>query len=202
MLFHKINNKYHLGEREIIGLIGTHHGVGVTHTGLMLAFYLGEELGRRTAFVECNDHHDMIRIFKAYEWQQDEKGTFFYHRITCYEGVKPGRIAEILGEAYQCVVLDFGTDYRANKEEFLRCNTKIVVGGRSPWDIQKLEQFMNRVETCLQREDWRFVIPLVSSKRAGKLGKETGHKVWAVPLSDEPTMPSNAANRFFHEMLD
>lgn len=201
MLFHKITNQYRLGEREIIGLIGTHHGVGVTHTGLMLAFYLGEELGRRTAFVECNDHHDMKRIFKAYEWQQDEEGSFFYHRITCYEEVRPGRIAEVLGEAYQCVVLDFGTDYMANRDEFMRCSTKIVVGGRSQWDIQKLDEFMNRTKTCLQREDWRFVIPQASSKRAVKLGRETGYKVWALPLNDEPTMPGTAVNRFFREML-
>jgi 1,4-alpha-glucan branching enzyme len=201
MLYDKVLEARHGKGREIIGLIGTHHGTGVTHTGLMLAFYMGEEIGRKTAFLECNDHQDMRLIQNAYEWSAEEKASFSFHQITCYKEVDPKRISEIFGENYECIIFDFGTDFAANREEFLRCRIKIVVGGGSEWDIQKLVRFMKATQVVRGSDAWLYFIPRANERNVLKISKEINRRVWTVPVSEEPTIPSHITNRFFDRIF-
>jgi len=201
MLFHKIMNGPFGGGREVIGLIGTHHGVGVTHTGLMLAFYLGEELGKKTAFLECNNHHDMMLIQEAYDWNEEGDGSFSFHQITCFKEVTSNRIINIFGEAYDCLILDFGTDFLSNREEFLRCSTKIVVGGSSEWDIQKLSRFTEATKVIHGSASWKYFIPQADDKKVTRISNELQRKVWSVPRTEEPTLPSYTSCRFFSRLF-
>lgn len=200
MLFSKLEISSGKG-REVIGLIGTHHGCGVTHIGLMLAFYLGEELGKRTALLECNNHGDMKHIKEAYAWTKEEDTCFSFHQITCYYRVKPGCISEIFNEGYECIVLDFGSDFTAAKEEFLRCSTKIVIGGRAEWEIPKLAWFAKGSEEIRGSDSWLYFIPQSNEKTAERVSKEIGRKVWPVPYVEEPTLTSHISNRFFGKLF-
>lgn len=201
ILYNKVWESRHGRGREVIGLIGTHRGAGVTHTGLMLAFYMGEEIGKKTAFIECNDHHDMQLIQNAYEWSSEKAAVFAYNQITCYREADPKRISEIFGEDYECIIFDFGTDFAANREEFLRCQKKIVVGGRSEWDIQKLARFSKATEAIRGSDAWIYFIPQANERSVLKLSKEINRKVCAVPVTEEPTAPSHITNRFFGRVL-
>ncbi len=201
MLINKIKDHSNGKGREVIGLIGTHHGTGVTHTGLMLAFYMGEELGKKTALLECNQHRDMRLIQNAYEWACEDDKSFSYQRITCYSEVTPHQVLEVLGEDYDCLILDFGTELIANKEEFLRCSIKIVIGGRSEWDISKLVLFTEAARAYRGSDSWLYFIPQATEKTAKKVSKEIGHKVLPVPMNEEPTLLSNISNRFFAKIF-
>lgn len=201
ILFHKITLHNNHKHREVIGLYGTHHGVGVTYTGLMLAFYLGEELGKKTAFVECNDHHDMEYIHTAYDWTKEVDNTFSFGQITCYKEFASKRIPELMNEDYDCLVFDFGSDFLQYKEEFLRCQTKIVVGGRSVWDIQKLLQFINATKEIKGSAFWKYVIPQAENKLINRLKHESHKKIWTIPLTEEPTVSTRATNRVFANLL-
>ncbi len=187
--------------REIIGLIGSHHGVGVTFTGLMLAFYMGEELGKRTAYLECNSHHDMDLIRCAYDWNNEDEKSFTFHRVTCYSEVTSNQIANIMNEDYECMILDFGTAYKNNREELLRCNTKFVVGGRTSWDIQKLLDFVGEVENLSDITTWKYLVPMANEKHVRKLKKELQTEVQAVPFIEEPVVPSKTINRFWERVF-
>jgi len=201
MLFDKLKNRDKNYTREIIGIIGTSHGVGVTHTGLMLAFYMGEELGRKTAYLECNDHHDMSRIQSAYEWSREETQSFSFQQITCYKEVSEKRITEILSDNYECFILDFGTNFMSNREEFLRCSTKIVIGGQAKWCQQKLSHFINTVQAIRGNENWIYLIPNASPKIITNLKNEWKRFVCAVPLQAEPTTPSKSTSHMFEEIF-
>ena len=199
VLFEKITKMRQGSGREVIGLIGTHHGVGVTYTGLLLAFYMGEELGRKTAFLECNTHGDMDLIQNAYEWSREGDNSFSFHMISCYKGVSPERIAETLKDDYECIIMDFGIDFIPVRNEFLRCGTKIIVGGRSEWDILKLKKFTDMVNDIRGSDTWLYLIPQANKKTIANIRNHT--KVWAVPVSEEPTMPSFETYRFFRELF-
>jgi hypothetical protein len=201
MLLEKIRGK-NLGRgREVIGLIGTHHGVGVTHTALMLAFYMGEEHGKKTALLECNEHQDLRLIQTAYEWSREEASFFTFHKITFHPEVNPNHISELLGEDFDCFILDFGTDRNRNKDEFLRCGTKIVVAGRSEWDRQKLHRFVNASKAMRGSENWLYLIPQANDKTVTSLKREVERKVYAVPVNQEPTRPSHNSYRFFSTLF-
>lgn len=201
MLFHKLNMQRQGKGREVIGLIGTHHGTGVTYTGLMLAFYLAEELGKRTAFLECNDHHDMRLIQEAYEWSTEEAYSFSYNQVTCYKEVHPNRISDIYGEDFDCLILDLGTDFHRNREELQRCSTKIVVGGRSEWDFMKLIKFLENCKTYNGSDSWLYFIPQADEKTVKRISKELDRKVWSVPAAQDPVLPSKNVNYFFSKIF-
>lgn len=201
ILIEKINKTHKCMGREVIGLIGTHHGVGVTHTGLMLAFYMGVEQGKKTAFLECNPHHDMAYIQKAYDWSREDEESFSFHRVTCYKEVLSGRITGILSQAYECIIMDFGIDFIQNKEEFLRCSTKIIVGGRSQWDIPKVIAFSDIAKELHGSETWLYFIPQGNNKSITRLSNEVSGRVWAVPVNEEPVIPCQDTNRFFGRLF-
>ncbi len=186
---------------EIIGILGVHRGAGVTHTGLMLAFYLGEYLDKKTAYLECNRHCDMSLIGDAYEWQDEGDNHFSYGRITCYKNVTPDLIPELLGEAYEYFLLDFGTEFAENREEFLRCTKKLVLCGSSQWSIMKLQQFVKAHESDRGNETWRYLIPFTKASKAARLKAELKRRVLAVPLLEEPTRPNRNINVFLQEIL-
>ncbi len=194
------SSKQNVG-REVIGLIGTHHGVGVTYTGLMLAFYMGEDLGKKTAYLECNQHHDMTLIYKAYEWTTKEDDSFSFHQVTCIKEVSKERLPQILADDYECIIIDFGTNFDANREEFMRCYRKIIVGGRSEWDLQKLTQFADNKKTIRGSDTWLYFIPQANNKRIRKIRNEGVKRVYAVPVISEPTFPSHIISRFFGTVL-
>jgi hypothetical protein len=168
----------------------------------MLSFYLSEEVSLKTAFLECNKHYDLRLIEEAYEWQKREKGTFSFHNITCHKGVTSAQIPHIFGEDYEALVLDFGTDFVANREEFLRCDLKIVIGGASAWDLQKLEQFAREAEQLKGNESWFYFIPKGNEKIVAKLRGEIRRKVWSVPMVCDPVITTNSSSRFFKSILD
>lgn len=202
MLLSKLTQNNHGRFREVIGLIGTHHGVGVTHTGLLLAFYFGEELGKKTAFLECNGHRDMQLIEAAYDWEREEQNSFSFHHITCYKDVKPGQIPRILGEAYEYVILDFGTDIAANMDELLRCSTKIVVGGQSELDILKLKAFSQSVASIRGSEHWIYYLVRAKSRTMTRIRKEMMNIIWAVPDAQEPTRSNNNVRAMLKQCFD
>jgi hypothetical protein len=201
ILLKRITKNRQGAKREVIGLIGTHHGVGVTYTGLMLAFYMGEELGKKTAFLECNRHHDMALIQNAYDWSSEDALSCSFHRISCYKEVRKSNIAEILSHDYECIIMDFGIDITENKVELLRCNTKIVISGRSLWDLQKLNQFSDTVKSIRGSDNWLYFIPQTNDKTVMKISSDTGYKLYAVPTNEEPTLPSYSINCFFNSIF-
>lgn len=201
MLFQKLEGTGQGRVRDVIGLIGTHRGVGVTHTALMLAFYMGEELGRKTALLECNNHRDLELVQEAYEWSRNEAHSFSFHKITCYKEVLPERIPDIYGEGFECLILDFGDDFQKSREEFLRCTTKIVIGGAAEWELLKLHRFVQNAEIHRGCDSWLYFIPQASDRKVIRFSKEISRKVWSVPHVEEPTMPSRISYRFFNHLF-
>lgn len=187
--------------REVIGLIGTHHGVGVTHTGLMLAFYLGEELGKKTAFVECNSHHDFRYIQRAYDWNRGDETCFSFHQITCYPDMDTEKLGRVFSNDYECIILDFGTDFISNKEELLRCSRKFIICGRSEWDRYKLLRFSERLNDIQGSHAWTYGVPQANKQAVLKIKSEVKGRVYALPSLEEPTRLSNQSIRLFQEML-
>jgi hypothetical protein len=68
----------------------------------------------------------MMLIQNAYEWSREEAYSFSFRKVTCYRDVTKQQITEILGEDYECFILDLGADFIDSREEFLQCSTKIV----------------------------------------------------------------------------
>lgn len=201
MLLQKILSGNRGSGKSSIGLIGCHHGAGVTYTGLMLAFYIAGELGRKTAFIECNKHQDMRLIEEAYEWTSSDSDSFSFQNISCYKELALDRIPQIYGEDYEALIFDFGIDLNNNINEFLRCNTKIIVAGRSEWELIKLKKFVEHTRYISGSTNWIYLLRQADTRTIRKLNYETGLTFLSIPAVADPVMPTRSISRFFSMLL-
>lgn len=201
MLLNRITREGKLGRKDFIGLLGAHRGAGVTYTALMLAFYMAEEMGRTTALLECNDHHDMELLQSALGYGSEDPLSFSFGNITIYKRVHADRLPQVLGGSYECFIMDFGTDYHRYRDEFLRCGTKIILSGQGVWNRQKLRQFLSSTQTLPGRADWIQLVPCAGKKSVGRLRSETGMKCCGVPYEEDPTMPGKETVTLFSSLV-
>lgn len=188
--------------RNTIGLVGVHHGVGVTYTGMLLAFYMGEELGKRTAYLECNNHHDLSLIEPLYKWSSINKEGFMFRNISFYKEVKAENIANIFNSDYECLILDFGTDILSLRNEFLRCGTKIIINSQAAWNRQRFLRFLKSNETIRGNEAWLNFIPYADSKVVKRMKTEFNRVFYSIQYEEDPTKPSKDNIRLFDRLFN
>lgn len=200
MLYQNISDRRSL--RETIGLMGVHPGAGVTYTGLLLAFYLGEELGRKTAYLECSGHHDFSLLQQAYLWSREDDFSFCFGNNSFHKDVTADRIPSLLGGNYDYVILDFGYDLASNIDEFSRCSKKLVIGGWSDWNYRKLASFIGATQSIKGVEAWSYLIPYAGTRAIRTLQQEFDRKFYSVPLETDPLKPSKDTQKLFRRLLD
>lgn len=188
----------------VIGILGTHKGAGVTHLGILLANYLSEWLGRKTAFLECYPQKDLQYLqyyFYGETEGMEEKDCFPIHRVTYHNNVKEQAIAEIIGDDYDCVILDLGTDFQKSKNEFLRCDKKIVVSSLTIWKRHELENFLQKTNHIKYNEQWTFVIPFGQSRVIKKAAKELHREIYGGSYEPDPFSLSTDTIQLFRKLV-
>lgn len=173
----------------VIGILGTHKGCGVTHLGILLANYLSEYAGCRTAFLECSPQKD-LQYLQDYIFGETEDGVereaFKIHHVTYHNNIKDQDIAEIIGDAYDCVILDLGTDFLRYKNEFLRCDKRIIVSSLAIWKRHELEGFIKSTSHIKFNNQWIYAIPFGQSRDINKAVKDYKRKIYGVPYEPDP----------------
>jgi hypothetical protein len=167
----------------------------------MISCYLGLESGKKTAFLEVNDHRDLNIIERAYDWDKIDSTTFSFGNITCYKEVDTGRISEIMNISYDYYILDFGTDFAENITEFLRCDTKLIIGGGSGWSKYKYYNFFHMIQKVNGNEVWLQLAPFADHKTILRLRKEYGRSVYMVPYEADPIRLSKETQQLFETLF-
>lgn len=208
ILLKKISRKENQPGKLVIGVIGTHHGAGATHLSILLANYLSEWLGKNIAYIECYPQKDMQYMQYIYEGMPtlgkeitEEECSFTIHRVTYYKSVKPIDLAEIIGDSYDCVILDLGADFTKNKNEFFRCDRKLVVSSLAPWKQQELERFIEHTCHISQSDEWLYMFPFGQSKEIKEVTKEFQRHFFGVPYEPDPFSLSAETIHLFQKLI-
>ncbi|NLJ95983.1 MAG: hypothetical protein GX321_02420 [Clostridiales bacterium] len=188
-------------ERKIIGLLGAHRGAGVTYTGVLIAYFFAVEKGIKTAYLECNNHRDFIRLQNSYEWDDEDDNSFSLDQITYYKQVHKSQIAGILNENYESYIIDFGTDFISAKEDFMRCTSKIIIGDRSVWNLSKTVSFLKNLELIKGSNNWIHMIPCADQRAIVRMRNISGKYFCAVPYEEDPTSLSKRTSKMFHSLF-
>ncbi len=188
----------------IIGVIGTHSGAGVTHLGILLANYLSQYMGQKTAFLECGPKNE-LQYLEQYFFEEPEdsfkQDSFTIRRVTFYKNKSLQGIPEIVGDSFDCIILDLGTDMAKNKYEFLRCDIKIVVSSLAVWKKQELERFAANTTHIKNNEQWAYVIPFAQNKVLKEAAKKLQRKIYRMPYEPDPFVLSADAIYFFRRLI-
>lgn len=187
----------------IIGIVGTHKGAGVTHFGILLAQYISECLGLTTAYLECypQDEIQYLQYFLKTSIDEKQEDSFSIHRVTYYKHIQDKKIGEIIGDQYDCVILDLGTDFTKGKNEFLRCDKKIVVSSLSLWKRHELENFIQHTNHIKNSEQWIYAIPFGETNDIKFYTKEFQRDFYGIPYEPDPYIISAATIQLFQKLI-
>lgn len=162
----------------VVGIVGTGNGVGVTHTAYMLAVFFAGVMGCRVAVYAY--------ISFSFPWQAAIIHKKFNHRdIKIYSQTDGDELYDVINQGYDCVIVDFGSEYDKNRSEFLMCTHKIVVGSLVWWNISDYVGFIARTEGEKSRKHWIFLATSPVDEGIRYL-KKLGISVQAVPYEPDP----------------
>lgn len=137
--------------RLAIGIAGTEHRVGCTHTAILLANYLRnqgysvavlEYAGNEAAILEKIGHSLSVSM---------GAGMFSYQGVDYYPNFLLNRLPEINTRNYHFMIVDFGVYSPEIREEFGRCIQQIIVSGSRKWERCKIRNVFDALaEVCKQ----------------------------------------------------
>lgn len=156
-------------------------GCGATHLAVAMANYLQSGLGRKTALIELSGKHELRDMIRKEGGKKQKLLGVQYYTDICV-----GKIPEIMNSRYEAIVLDLGADYAAAREEFLRCDRKIVTGSISPWKISAYEHFLKNIIASENYEAWEFLVLFANLLDKKKVQKRYGVRMLSIPWIENP----------------
>ncbi len=170
-----------LKEKISIGIIGIGMGCGATHLTIALANYLQSGLGKKTAVIELSGREDLKSMIR-----KEGRGKQKILDVRYFTDICVGKIPEIMNSGYEVFLLDLGGDYKAAREEFLRCDRKIVIGSISPWRSFAYEKFIENAIASENCKLWEFLVLSANILDKKKIQKRYGMHLLSVPWIENP----------------
>ncbi|MGN0341975.1 MAG: hypothetical protein ACI4DO_04200 [Roseburia sp.] len=162
-----------MDRKESIGILGVQSGVGVTHLGVAMMEYSLRYRRSRTAYVELSGNHEIEQLQEVAgrKFHYAGRASFFPNQ----SGNSPGEWMQTECDTY---IVDAGSDFYRSKNEFMRCDRKLVLMSLSPWKNQEVEQFMTYI---YKGEKWGNSVTLFAHL-GNKKDKKDFQKKYKIPI--------------------
>lgn len=154
-----------------IALTGTKPGVGVTHTGILLAEFLKETKGAKVAFLEKNHHGDIEQLERMIYGYSRE--FFAFRGIDYYK-----ESSQVEEEAYDYLILDFGVQSKKNQYEIKQCREKVLVGTLNLWEWQEYLKAAEYFQKLSEDKTGKYIISFGNPKCVSKMEKNLKQKLY------------------------
>lgn len=186
-------------EKYIIGIAGTESGVGTTHFAIMLAEFLTDIRGEKTALLELNQKRDFQKIQKLIK--EEEQDFFSIQEVTYFKEVKEEKLVYLFNMDYHYFILDFGKDLEQYKNEFLRCDKKMIIGSLIEWKRNSLFCFIEKYQNIFGNEDWNYFITFGQKKEIKEVSRLIKRKLWAINYVASPYCLSREIMEIFCKVI-
>lgn len=189
----------------IISVVGTEPKAGSTHQSIAVAHYLAR-LGKSVALVEANASGDFAAIEAAYEGIKGYVGqghTFEIGKVTYYKRASKDRMAALMSEDYDYIVLDIGS-YEDSEwlEEFARSDVQLVVTAGIEWRQDSLAAFV-KANAGMDASKWKIVVPMSDSLSVGDIQKANPKLLVAgLPYQPDPFQKQKDGDAAFDRLLN
>lgn len=186
----KIQEKHKGGNRtkKEIAVIGNEHGVGVTHVAFCLTAHLRRS-GQTAYYVNRSGKAVLVPALRQRKELREKDGVIYHRDFAGLMDYGPAMIQTTPPDGIK--VIDCGCDWLQAKEAEL---IFYVIGSR-PWHDQEIMMEKARLDGC---------IPVITPANQGvghKMAKETGKKVFGMPLEYDPMSPGQETNRLLRGIL-
>lgn len=107
-----------------------------------------------------------------------------------------------MNQDFNFFVFDFGSEYKLQKEEFLRCTYKIVIGSLIPWKKQIYYNFIELLKKDWGINDQYLFLSLYRNKRENKRCHcDYGITMELMPYIADPFQIETQHFQFFYKLL-
>lgn len=168
-----------------VGLMGTSHCAGVTHLAFMLAVFLTLVMGKSVALADMSGSDCLRQAGNMLKNSFCRKNKIF-KRISIYEQAELSKLAGLMSEDFDYIIIDFGVDYQKNYGQFLMCSEKLIVGNLSLWKIHSYVEFMAMTCTEESVDGWVFLAPFPDADGVKFFRKNFKKEITAIPCTPDP----------------
>jgi len=197
------NSKKITNAPMIIGVMGSDKGVGVTHFSIMLAGFISSKERRRTAIVELNHSDAFNNMGVMYYGENYNKGleisTFQLEGVDYYCGMTVEQYARLYHIGYEYIVIDMGHDWKKYYYEFLRCNTRLIVGNCNEWNVLKFEECISAIIDMDSKDNIHFLNSFGNEKLRRQLERKYRVAIQCVPFMKTPFELTRNSFAFFKQ---
>jgi len=131
----------------VISIAGTDRRVGVTHLGMSFAKYLGKK-GYYCLFAEQTAPGILMKLLECHKEKKDlrvKEGVFWYKDVGMlpfYGKTIDNEIGKLVEKSNKLPVLikDYGCFCEENKEDYLKGDVCLLIGGGKPWEFEAFRQ--------------------------------------------------------------
>ncbi|AWB44862.1 serine/threonine protein kinase [Paenibacillus sp. CAA11] len=184
----------------VIAVMGTAHGVGTTHTAILLSHALKARYSKLTLM-------DWEQKSKAFERIGQVLADREYGQSFEIEGVQyirrsnRNQLLSLLGSGEGAVVLDLGSSTdKEGLEEFLRADLQIIVSSPAIWKCQELDELRGWLEQ--HPSDNRYYCFPAADERAISVLQRTLEieEAFAVPSDPNPFEPRQLSRQWAEQV--
>ncbi|WP_105617924.1 hypothetical protein [Vallitalea okinawensis] len=191
--------RYMNWDSGVISVIGVSHGVGVTHTCIILANYLKEK--KKVAVIESNDHKHFMEIFhhkmKRNEFQKD-----VYNNVHYFWNIDLVQFWTHFRHDYDYVIIDTGVyEDLYDLDVFLRSDKKIILTHGVDWKLKELYQFYPLSLKYDPKNQWIYCIPFLERKYIKDIDHIINNKIFTIPFQMDPFKPSKDVCEVLKDIL-
>ncbi|MGC6176580.1 hypothetical protein [Lacrimispora sp. 38-1] len=184
---------------ELIGIIGTGRGTGVTHFAVMTAGYLSGVMRIRCAVLEWNSHESIHAMGAVCGGEKKGENSFRVLETDYFAKAGIDTLLLCKKSGYQAVIVDYGTAEEGNLGEFFRCGRQLVIGSLSEWQISEFLEFEKR-EIKAERS-WESLVSFGSEEARKSLEKRLKVPVRRIPFSTDPFSVTAEIISFYEQLF-
>lgn len=184
---------------EIIGIVGTGRGTGVTHFAVMSAGYLTGVMRMRCAVLEWNHHESFSRMAAACSGEKKGENLFRVLETDYFGRAGIDTLLLCKKSGYQAVIVDYGTAAEGNLDEFFRCGRQLVIGSLSEWQIGAFLEFEKKGMKA--EKSWDSLVSFGSEEARKSMEKRLKVPVRRIPFSTDPFSVTAETISFYEQLF-
>ncbi len=173
--------------KVMVGFAGSQRRIGTTHNLLVFANWLRKK-GYMVALAELNAHGAFQEIAENMDIRVSESGSFTYNGIDFYPDVDEGKLATILGKAYNFILTDFGAFKECDRVSFNKSDVRIIITGAKAWEMPSIKELFSQVGgiDTLKRYHYCFNLTPTAWRADCKEGMGELNQVYFLEYTENP----------------
>lgn len=177
-----------------IALVGVKRGSGTTHIGMLLADYLRQQQGARTAYLECNKTGTFSKLQECFYGYKRE--YFRIYGVDYYWCNPEQQVEELFCQKYDYFILDFGIEIKNNEEKIKSCEERLFIGNLERWEQKDYIFF------CRQYEEYNGILVCNLGRKdiIDNVGRILRKKIYAIGYQPIDKPLEKNIEQFFYSL--